>query len=76
MAKLVAIIVSMLLAGTGHGHRLASSHSRLAIVVGNNHGMSDEIELRYAHSDQESITADEILKGAEFLVCLSLLYGK
>ena len=33
-------------------------------------------DLRYAHSDEESITVEEILKGAEFLVYLALLYGR
>jgi len=32
-------------------------------------------QLRYAHSDAESITAEEILKGAEVLVNMALLYG-
>ncbi len=33
-------------------------------------------QLRYAHSDEESITIEEILKGAEVLVYMALLYGR
>jgi acetylornithine deacetylase/succinyl-diaminopimelate desuccinylase-like protein len=33
-------------------------------------------QLRYAHSDSESITSAEILKGAETLVYMALLYGE
>lgn len=33
-------------------------------------------QLRHAHSDTESITADEILKGAEMLTHMALLYGR
>ncbi len=33
-------------------------------------------QLRYAHSDEESITVEEILKGAEVLVYMALLYGR
>jgi len=33
-------------------------------------------ELRYAHSDGESITVEELLKGAEALTYMALLYGR